>query len=325
MGLVSLGIESTAHTFSVGVIDETGNVIAEEKSTFVPKEGGLVPRELAVHHMNVAPQVLEKIRKRINLKSVDLIAFSQGMGMPNALKVGASVARYLALELDKPLVGVNHAIAHIEIGKLMTKSKDPVILYLSGGNTQILALVGKRYRIFGETEDIAIGNAIDSLAREIGISPPYGPNFDKVAKRGRYIELPYVVKGMDVSFSGILTQALKMFEKGVSKRDICYSFQETCFAMLAEVTERALAHTEKEEVLLVGGVAASKRLQEIIGGMCEERGAKLHVVPKRYAGDHGISIGWVGILAYKTGVRTPIEKSKIRQKWRVDEVDVTWV
>jgi len=273
MSEVYLGIESTAHTFGVGIVDSRGRVLANERSVYKPEEGeGFVPAKMAGHHTQNTAKIIENALKKakVKIEDVEAVAFSQGPGIPNALRVGAAIARYIAYKYNKPLIGVNHCIAHIEIGRLATDCKDPVVLYLSGGNTQVIALAEGRYRIFGETQDIAIGNAIDSLARQIGLPLPYGPSFDKVAANGKkYIELPYVVKGMDLSFSGLLTAAKRKF-KGASKADICYSFQETCFAMLTEVTERALAHTGKEEVLLVGGVAASKRLQTMLNTMCKE-------------------------------------------------------
>jgi N6-L-threonylcarbamoyladenine synthase len=203
----------------------------------------------------------------------------------------------------------------------MTQSKDPVVLYLSGGNTQVIAYTEGRYRVFGETQDIPIGNALDNLARGLQLEMPGGPKIESLAKNGKYLELPYVVKGMDLSFAGLTTEAVKRFEKGEKAEDVAFSFQETCFAMLVEVTERAIAHTDKEEVLLVGGVAANKRLQEMLTIMTEERGAKFLVVPQEYAGDCGINIAWTGILAHQKGFDIPVEKSHINQKWRIDEVE----
>jgi glycoprotease/Kae1 family metallohydrolase len=227
----------------------------------------------------------------------------------------------LALKYDKPLIPVNHCVAHIEIGKLTTQSNDPVVLYLSGGNTQVIAYTEGRYRVFGETQDIPIGNALDSLARGLNIEMPGGPKIESLAKNGKYFELPYVVKGMDLSFSGLVTEAVKKYKQGIKAEDIAYSFQETCFAMLIEVTERAVAHTDKEEVLLVGGVAANKRLQEMIKIMCEEREAKFFVVPQEYAGDCGVNIAWTGILAHQKVYNISVEDSQIKQKWRIDEVE----
>lgn len=255
------------------------------------------------------------------MSDVDIIAFAQGPGLPQCLRVGVVFARALALKYKKPLVSVNHCVAHIEIGKLMTEAKDPVVLYLSGGNTQVIAYTEGRYRVFGETQDIPIGNALDNLARGLKLEMPGGPRIEELAKNGKYFEMPYVVKGMDLSFAGLTTEAVKRFEKGAKAEDVAFSFQETCFAMLTEVTERAVAHTDKEEVLLVGGVAANKRLQEMLAIMTSERGAKFFVVPQEYAGDNGVNIAWTGILAHQKGYDIPIEKSQIKQKWRIDEVE----
>jgi N6-L-threonylcarbamoyladenine synthase/protein kinase Bud32 len=261
----------------------------------------------------------------LSLEEVDIIAYSAGPGLPPPLIFTANFAIQLSSEYEKILIPVNHCCAHLEIGKLKTRVKDPIFVYLSGGNTQIIAFVEGKYRIFGETLDIPIGNCLDVVAREMNLPMPGGPEIEKIAK-GKYVELPYVVKGMDVSFSGIQTACLKLLKKGVPKEDVAYSLQETCFAMLTEVTERALAHTGKKEVLLVGGVAANKRLQEMMNIMCKERGAKMYVVPQKYAADNGVNIAWTGILAYKSNWEDPkILRNKINSKWRIDEVNITWI
>jgi N6-L-threonylcarbamoyladenine synthase/protein kinase Bud32 len=309
------------------MITSNGKILSNEKSVYKPKKGwGILPREAAEHHATYAVETIEKTLKnaKIKINNIDIIAFSQGPGLAPCLHVGASVARYLSLKLKKPLIGVNHMLAHVEIGKLTTNAKDPIIVYVSGANTMILTFIDGVYRILGETLDLPLGNAIDSLSRELDIEPPYGPNFDKVASKGKWIDLPYVVKGMDVSFSGLLTEAIRKFKNGIKKEDVCYSFQETCFSMITEVTERALAHTGKQEVLLTGGVAKAKRLQEMLKIMCEERNARFFVVPLEYASDNGTMIAWVGILKYKSGRSTSIRKSKINPKWRIDEVKISW-
>ena len=326
--MIVLGIESTAHTFSVGIVNDNGDILSNSKDMFKPELGkGFDPADLAEHHYALSNKILDDALKQANLKmdDIDVTAFSQGMGIPNSLKVGASVARYLALKYNKPLIGVNHGIAHIEIGKLKTGVDDPVIVYLSGGNSQILAYTGGRYRIFGETQDIPVGNAFDVLARALVMPMPGGPEIEKAARNGKYVQLPYVVKGMDMSFTGIMTAAIEKFKEGTSKEDIAYSMQETCFAMLTEVTERALAHTNKNQVVLVGGVAANKRLQEMMETMCRERGATFHVVPMEFSGDNGTMIAWTGVLAYEAGQIVKISESKINQNWRTEDVEIGWL
>jgi N6-L-threonylcarbamoyladenine synthase/protein kinase Bud32 len=316
--MLCLGIETTAHTFGVGIVNGKGKVLLEKRRMFVPPKGsGFAPNDLFNHHNDAAYEVL----RGIDINKIDVIAFSRGPGIPNALMVGASVARYLAGRYKKPLFGVNHALAHIEIGKLMTGCKDPVVVYLSGGNTQIIAHSEGRYRIFGESEDIPVGNSLDVFARECGLKTPGGPEVERLAKRGSYVELPYVVKGMDLSFTGILTDAIRKRKAGVRLEDLCFSIQETCFAMLTEVSERALAHTGKDELLLVGGVAANKRLHHMMDLMCIDRGARCFNVPARYAGDNGVNIAWTGLLTRKSR-NSP---SGIIQNWRVDEIDTFWV
>lgn len=324
--IICLGIESTAHTFAVGIVDDKGNILSDKRTMFKPETGGIIPSEAADHHTKIGIQMIFDALSEadIQMKEVGIIAFAQGPGLPPCLRVGATIARYLSIIYKKELIGVNHPVGHIEIGRLNAQSKDPIIVYLSGGNTQIIGFADGLYRVFGETIDIPVGNALDVVARAAGWPMPGGPEIEKHAKNGNYIELPYVVKGMDLSFSGISTEAISKLKKGAPKEDVAYSMQETCFSMLVEVSERALAHTDKKEVLLVGGVAANKRLQEMMETMCKERGAKMKVVDFKYAGDNGTMIAWGGMLAYGAGERTSVATSKIRQNWRTDEVVIKW-
>jgi N6-L-threonylcarbamoyladenine synthase/protein kinase Bud32 len=327
--LISLGIESSAYAFGVGIVTEAGKILANEKVVYKPKAGqGLVPNEAQEFHLNNSKNVLKSAleKAKLSIEDIDIISYTAGAGMPLCLLVGANLAISLSKKFKKPLVPVCHQVAHLEIGKLTTQAKDPIFLYLSGGNTQIIAFTEGKYRIFGETEDVPVGNCLDMAAREMKLPMPGGVEIEKLAVNGKYIELPYVVKGMDLSFSGIATAAISLLKKGISKEDISYSLQETCFAMLTEVTERAIAHTNKEEVLLVGGVAANKRLQEMISIMCKERGANFFVVPQEYAQDNGAQTAWVGVLAYNSCWKNSnILKNKINSKWRIDDVEITWV
>ncbi len=328
-----LGIESTADDFGVGIVSFEGEILANVNDTYTPEKGGIHPREAARHHARVAGKVLTEAFQKSGIKPRDLsaIAFSQGPGLGPCLRTGATAARALASYLNLPLIGVNHCVAHIEIGKLINKAEDPVTLYVSGGNTIVAAYEAKRYRVFGETLDIAVGNCIDVFAREAGFRSERGLPLgriveEKAAKGGNFIHLPYTVKGMDLSFSGLLTATVSLLHKGKYRiEDLCFSFQETIFSMLTEVTERALAHTEKREVLLTGGVGSNNRLKEMLRIMAEEHDATFYSVPKEYALDNGAMIAWVGVLSYKHDLTIPIDKSFVRLKWRLDEVEVPWV
>ncbi|RLF99202.1 MAG: UGMP family protein, partial [Thaumarchaeota archaeon] len=259
----------------------------------------------------------------ISPEKIDGVAFSAGPGMGPCLRVGATLARALALKLNKPLLAVNHGVAHIEIGRLVTGARDPVVLYIAGGNTLITAYLDGRYRIFGETLDIAAGNCLDAFGIEAGIGPM--PNPEIKAREGKEIHpLPYRVKGMDVSFSGLLTAALKLLKKGIRVEDVCLSITETVYSMLTETLERALAFTEKEEILLVGGLARSIRLRQMIEAMAKLHDAKVYVVPPEYAGDNGAMIAWTGALQLLSGQTIKIEDSRVKPKFRIDEVEVKW-
>ncbi|MCX8173895.1 MAG: bifunctional N(6)-L-threonylcarbamoyladenine synthase/serine/threonine protein kinase [Thermoplasmata archaeon] len=325
--MLCLGIESTAHTFGAGIVDENAEVLGNQIKVYSPPSGGIHPREAANHHCEVAIDTIMAAlgEASISLNEIDLIAFSQGPGLGPCLRTGATVARTLALANKKPIIGVNHCIAHLEIGRGTTECTDPVLLYVSGGNTQVIAFANSRYRVFGETLDTGIGNFLDKFAREIGLPFPGGPKIEEIAKKGKeLLELPYSVKGMDVSFSGMLTAALALLRKGASTEDLCYSMQEHAFAMLVEVTERAMAHVGKDEVLLGGGVARNRRLQEMVRKMAEERGARMFIPEPDLCVDNGAMIAYLGILMYNSGVRHEISQTNIRQRFRTDEVDVTW-
>lgn len=328
-----LGIESTADDFGIGIATFNGDILSNASSGYIPEEGGIHPREAARHHTEAADKVLRQSLSKAGVKPKDLslIAFSQGPGMGPCLRTGATVARALASYLGVPLIGVNHSVAHIEIGKLKTNSVDPITLYVSGGNTLISAFDAKRYRVFGETLDIALGNCLDVFARAAGLKHkqgmPLGATVERLAAKGnKLISLPYVVKGMDISLSGLLTAVTSLLRKGKYRlEDLCYSLQEQSFSMVTEVTERALAHTEKQEVLLTGGVASNKRLQQMLSLIADEHDAKFNVVPRQFASDNGAMIAWTGALAYTHGLITPIEKSFVRLRWRLEEVDIPWI
>ncbi len=326
---IVLGIESTAHTFGVGVVKD-GKILANIKKTYTTESGGIIPSEAGKHHNENKEKIYSDALNVANIddKDIDAIAFSQGPGLSPCLLVGLRFAKQLSEKLKKPIVPVNHCIAHLEIGKT-TNAKDPVMLYTSGANTQIIAYSSGKYRIFGETLDLGVGNFIDTFARLIGVGFPGGPAIQKLAEQGKnYIELPYVVKGMDISLSGILTNLKQKYESKKYKiEDLCYSLQETVFAMLIETAERALAHTGKKELLLGGGVACNSRLQEMCKIMCGERGAKLFVPSRDVLVDNGAMIAYLGEIMFNSGIKffgKKADELDIKPRQRTDEVEVSW-
>ena len=228
------------------------------------------------------------------------------------------------------------------MGRAITKADNPVVLYVSGGNTQVIAYASQRYRIFGEALDIAVGNCLDRFARTLNIpnDPAPGYNIEQMAKKGRHlVELPYTVKGMDCSFAGILSSidlhAERLHKDGkrwtdpetqqsITREDLCFSLQETVYAMLVEITERAMAHVGSQQVLIVGGVGSNERLQEMMGHMARDRGGSVFATDERFCIDNGIMIAHAGLLAYKTGFTTKLSDSTVTQRFRTDEVFIKW-
>ena len=325
--MICLGIESTAHTFGAGIINNKGKILANIKDSYTTEKGGIHPTEAKEHHIKVKDIVVETALNsaKLKLNDIDLISFSQGPGLPPCLVVGMEKAKELAAKIKKPLVGVNHCVSHLEIGKLLTKAKDPVLLYVSGANTQVIAYEGGKYRIFGETLDNGVGNFLDAFARYMGLGFPGGPKIYEMALKGKdYVELPYVVKGMDISVSGILTNLKQKLDSGkYKKEDLAYSCQETVFAMLVEVAERAMAHCGKNELLLGGGVCCNKRLQEMSRIMSKERNAECFIPPNNVMVDNALMIAWQGILQKKHSIKN-YNSIDIKPSERTDDINVDW-
>lgn len=319
-----LGIECTAHTFGVGIVKK-GKILANQRDMFTTDSGGIVPMDAAKHHKELAPKIYEQALQeaKISEDKIKAIAISNAPGLAPCLHEGMHFAKALAKKLKVPLVPVNHCIAHLEIGR-SEGAKDPVLLYASGANTQIIAYAAGKYRVFGETLDVGVGNFLDKFARYLGIGFPGGPKIEKLAKDGNYIELPYAIKGMDVSFSGMNTKLMQLHKKGEKVEDLCFSLQETTFAMLVESAERALAHTGKNELVLGGGVACNSRLQEMCQIMCKERGAKYFCPPRPLLVDNAAMIAFTGEIMYKAGISKKPEDVEVLPRERTDHVNVTW-
>ncbi|KDN37202.1 peptidase M22, glycoprotease [Tilletiaria anomala UBC 951] len=388
---LALGLEGSANKLGSGIVrhnpDGSVDVLSNIRHTYVTPPGqGFQPGDTAKHHKQWILQVVQESVKRADLKKgledVECICFTKGPGMGAPLQSVSLIARTLSLLYKKPLVGVNHCVGHIEMGRTITGARNPVVLYVSGGNTQVIAYSAQRYRIFGETLDIAVGNCLDRFARVIGLSndPSPGQNIEIEARKGRkLLPLPYATKGMDVALGGILTcveqythdkrfransarsqaadsaAAVGSLANGptlsadgrhvgghsspmpaaaspfadlqadvITPADLCFSLQETVFAMLVEITERAMAHIGSREVLIVGGVGSNARLQEMMGIMAYERGGKVFATDERFCIDNGIMIAHAGLLAHRMGQVTELAKSTTTQRFRTDVPLISW-
>lgn len=326
--MLVLGVESSAHTFGVGVVDG-GKVLANEKAMYRIGTNGMIPRSVAQHHMQHANGVVRAALDRagIGVRDISGVGYTRGPGIGTCLQVGQLVAKTIASELGVPIVPVNHGIGHIEIVRSMSGLKDPVVLYVSGGNSQILkalrkgSAARKHYSVLGETFDIGVGNMFDSFARELGLDPAWGSTVEKAAAGGRYIPMPYTVKGMDFSFTGLLTHSTKAIGAHPAA-DLCFSIRETAFSMLCEATERAMLVTNSRELCVCGGVAQSARLREMLQSVASEHGARLGYAANEFNADNGAMIAFVAERMIKAGAIPSLMSCTIDQRYRVDSAEV---
>ena len=372
--VLGLGIESTAHTFSCAIMEKTGydrgRILSDVRHVYRPDDGeGIHPREASRHHVEYAPEVLAQCleESKTSVADIDLISYAAGPGLGPCLRVGAVVARSLASFHGIPIYPVNHAIGHIELGKLLTGARNPLVLLVSGGHTMLLAFLDRQWRVFGETLDITLGQLLDQFGRALGLASPCGRVIEEMAQQDRqpgassagrgngtgdnygdgggssgsgkgtrrtarrrqqqqtpprYVPLPYTVKGNDVSFSGLLSAA-----KSAAKSDkysACFSLQETAFAMIGEAVERALSFTGKRELMVVGGVAANKRLSAMLSDVCRRHSCRFFVVPLKYAGDCGSQICWTGLMESNVKRGAAMSDTFVTQSWRLDTVRVEY-
>ena len=296
-----LGIESTAHTLGIGIFDSRKGVLSNSRARYQPHGGGILPRDAADHHALNFPSLLKSSLETSNvaIKEIDAIAVAQGPGIGAPLSFGVSMARYLSSYLSVPIIGVNHPYAHIKIAEYFGKTEKPMIIYVSGGNTQILfENKGGLYDVLGETLDMGLGNLYDSFLRETGEKEAYGSKLEDLAKGGKYVRMPYVVKGINISYSGLFTHAKRMIGKERTN-DIAYSLLETSLSMTMEITERAFHMKNAKSFLACGGVEQNNRLKEMLSLMAKENKCRWYVAPNEFNGDNGAMIAYAGYLMQK--------------------------
>lgn len=341
--MLCLGIESTAHTFGCSIIEidkksDTGNtesefILSEVRDIYKASAGwGIHPRDASKHHTMVATEILKKCLQdaRVGIKDIDIVSYSAGPGLGPCLRIGAVVSRSLASFHNIPLIPVNHAVGHIELGIKLTGSESPLTLLVSGGHTMLLIYYKNKWRIFGETLDITLGQLFDQVGRKMGFSSPCGNKIEEISylSKGRNIyPLPYIIKGNDVSFSGLLSAVKTLLNDNDNDiHDICFSLQETAFSIIVEAVERALAFTGNKEFLIVGGVSANKRLSNMLETACDIHSSNFNSCPQRFCGDNGTQIAWTGAQMYLNCPSSSVkpEDASVYQSWRLDSVHIPW-
>lgn len=334
--MVCLGIESTAHTIGVGVCESSSGkirVLANAKRLYRSPQGvGIIPRVAADHHSEFFAPVLREALSTagVSLHDIDLFSFSRGPGIGQCLRVSCAGAKFLASKQGKPILGINHCQAHLEISRGLLGMQDPLYVYVSGANTQLITenqgmlrekaqFSQPRFSVLGETLDMGLGNLFDVFAREAKFEYPHGSEVARLADQGEYFPLPYTVKGMNFAFAGLLTSAVREIGRRKTE-DICRSLMETSFAEICEAAERALCLTGKNEVTVCGGVAQNRMFCGMLSKVCDGQSSRFGVVAPEYNADNGAMIAYTALLERERGKREKISELKPDGYWRIDQV-----
>jgi len=302
--------------------------------------GGVVPELASRDHVRRVIPLINQVLgdSKCDLASVDAIAYTQGPGLAGALLVGASVAKGLALGLDKPVIGIHHLEGHLLSPLLADNSNISfpfVALLVSGGHTQLMLVkdIGD-YEILGETLDDAAGEAFDKTAKLLGLSYPGGPAVSALAKKGgaNSYEFPRPMKhsgDLDFSFAGLKTSVLTSVKKlGVAmteedKAEIAYGFVAAIVDVLSHKAKQALLQTGIKTLVVAGGVGANEQLRVQLKKICATIGAEVHYPPLHLCTDNGAMIAFAGALRL---AKFPELGKKdwgfdVKPRWPLDQLD----
>ena len=341
--IIILGFESSCDETAVSIIQENendkplilSNIISSQID--VHKEfGGVVPELAARSHVEKIDLITKKAIEESNIKiqDIDAVATTAGPGLVVCLSVGLSFGKTIAQSLKKPFIAVNHLEGHALSPKLNSKIDYPYLLLLiSGGHSQFLSVEGLgKYKRLGTTIDDAVGEAFDKTAKLLGIEFPGGPRIEEYAKKGNpnKYELPKPIinkGGCNLSFAGLKTAVLrvtKQIKTDQEKYDLASSFQKTVEEILYKKSKVAFKefkniNGDKENTFVVaGGVAANKKIREVLTKLCNEENFDAIFPPINLCGDNAAMIAMVGLEKFKIKqFNKPDYPAKPR--WALDE------
>ena len=312
-----LSIETSCDETSIAIVKNGNEVIAMTVLTQMDthaKFGGVVPEIASRMHTENITMVLEETLKKAKMKvsDCDAIAVTYAPGLLGSLLVGIEFAKVLSYVYKKPLIKVNHLIGHIYANKIGDNLKFPCLaLVISGGHTELIKMTDDyEFELLGETQDDAIGEAFDKVARVLGLRYPGGPNIEKLAKEGKptyTLPIPNNDETYNFSYSGLKSSVLNLVnrekQKGneLRKEDLACSFQTVAVKELTNKLELALKNTNIKNVIIAGGVSANNYLREEIKKLCEEYNAKLDLPEFKYCTDNAAMIGAAAYPLYIKG------------------------
>jgi len=319
-------IESSCDETAVAIIDNGNTVLSNVVSSQInvhSKFGGVIPEVASRLHIENISVVLEEAlqKAQVTLDSVDAIAVTQGPGLVGSLHVGLLAAKTLAWSTGKPLVPIHHIAGHIYANAFVDTIEYPLLaLVVSGGHTELVYLKSEwDFEILGSTQDDAVGEAYDKVARVLHLPYPGGPAIDKLAKLGQaQYTLPRVKteEPLNFSFSGLKSSVLQLVQREaktntpIHQENLAYAFQEAVLGELVRKTRLALDTHSVRHLVLAGGVAANSRLRVLIQDLKNDYPElKITIPPLWCCTDNAAMIGAAGEVAYRHGVRGKLDIS----------------
>ena len=308
---IAFSIETSCDETSVAIVSKKGKILCQ--ITFNQLEhikfGGVVPEIASRAHLQILQKIIPSCFKKANLdiKNIDLFCATCGPGLIGGLLVGSTVAKSMAIGVNKPFYPINHLEGHLISTAFNNKPKFPnLTLLLTGGHTQIY-MINKpnEYKILGETIDDAVGESFDKVAKLIGHNYPGGPEIEKLAFNGNpdAFELPHPLKNkntINFSFSGLKTAVSLIVKKQKKinqkfKKDLAASFQKKIIEILIDRVKKALKTLEKDavnvvEIAIVGGVAANEELRNSFLKMQSIKKYNIIYPPIKLCGDNAAMI-----------------------------------
>lgn len=318
-----LAIETSCDETAVAIIENGNTVLSNIVSSQINIHkafGGVIPEVASRIHVENISYVLEEALNKASLSidAIDAFAITQGPGLIGSLHVGLIAAKTLAWYYQKPLIPIHHITGHIYANRFVETLQYPMLaLVVSGGHTELVYLKEEfDFKVLGSTQDDAVGEAYDKVARVMGLPYPGGPEIDKLAKLGKaHYRLPKVKTSnpLDFSFSGLKSAVLQTIQRNkddLNKADLAYAFQEAALNELIEKTRSALETYVVKHFVLAGGVAANSRLRERVLDLKRYYPDLTITIPPMWCcTDNAAMIGAVAEVAYRHGVRGNLDIS----------------
>lgn len=304
----TLGIESTCDETGCGIVRFGREVLASEIASQIEvhrRYGGVVPELSARLHIDwlfpLVEQALEKAQ--LTLGEIELVAAAYGPGLVGALHVGLQFAKGLALGLGRPFIGVNHVAAHLYTPWMQREVPPlPAIgVVVSGAHTALLLMSSlDHYTLLGQTQDDAVGEAFDKVARLLGLPYPGGPHVEELAKEGDPLRYRFKAgkmagRPLDFSYSGLKTAVLYQLKESCSRADVAASFQQAALLPIVEKASAAAHQFHAKSIVVGGGVSHNKMLRSLFASHCK---VPVYFPPPGLSLDNGAMIAGLGAYLF---------------------------